>query len=526
MAATLLAGLLTALEESVTVLRLPAVVRCIVHPWTKRPHATLAHAAATGFGIGLVVLTLMLFGMLASGGGVLLAFGPAITLPDALKQKKKKHDDLVDHIAKVADEHKGKPMPQNVGEDLDSKAKEAEDLWKEIEPELERYERLAGIQGRKARMDRLEGAVPDPALPEDKGDPKQRKDRIVGYLPLGEAFVRSPEFAEFRKAGMPRQNVQILTVPHYERKRGAPIGYVPLTKEMVERLEQKAAPTLGADVIEPDRLAELVRVTEHDMLRLRDVLNVSGTTSDSIVYNRLASYTRAAAAVVEGAVKPEAAMSLDTITESVRTQAVHIPVHNNQLADLPQLRNLIDTELLFDLANLEEEQVIYGDGTGENFNGIAVDADVQAARTVSADTLIDIIRRAITDVRRSGYQPNAVTIDPLDWEEIELAKGTDNRYVWAVIRDELGARIWSLLVVEMVGMEANRGDPTEERNLIVGDWMRGATLWVREAVTVSVGWINDQFTRNQRTILAEQRAAFGVKRPNAFRKHQTQARVT
>jgi hypothetical protein len=58
---------------------------------------------------------------------------------------------------------------------------------------------------------------------------------------------------------------------------------------------------------------------------------------------------------------------------------------------------------------------------------------------------------------------------------------------------------------------------------LVGDYQRGATLWDRERSSISVGFINDQFIRNQRTILAEARAAFGVRRPGAFRKHETQA---
>src|SRR5690606_34805864 len=218
---------------------------------------------------------------------------------------------------------------------------------------------------------------------------------------------------------------------------------------------------LGVGVIEPDRIDDFVRVTEHDQLMLRDVLNVSPTTSDSITYPRLASYTRAASAVAKGAAKPEAAMELDTVTEAVRTHAVWIPVHNNDLTDYPRLANIIDTELIYDLRKYEEEQVLYGDGTGENFLGIIEDPAVQPARTVANDTLIDIIRRAITDVRRSGYAPNAVIIDPLDWEEIELEKGTDNRYVWAVIRDTLGPRIWSLRVVETVSAEANEGNQVE-----------------------------------------------------------------
>jgi hypothetical protein len=43
--------------------------------------------------------------------------------------------------------------------------------------------------------------------------------------------------------------------------------------------------------------------------------------------------------------------------------------------------------------------------------------------------------------------------------------------------------------------------------------------------TVMVGWQGTQFVQNMRTILAEARGAFGITRPAAFRKLETQAAV-
>src|SRR5690606_30144274 len=117
---------------------------------------------------------------------------------------------------------------------------------------------------------------------------------------------------------------------------------------------------------------------------------------------------RAAATVAHSALKPEAALSLDSVTEAVRTIAVHMPVEEQQLDDHPQLAGIINGELLYDVNKHVEELVMYGDGQGENFNGILTDLAVLAARSQGGDTLIDIARRGITDVRRAGYEPNAI----------------------------------------------------------------------------------------------------------------------
>lgn len=522
------AALLAKLAEAVPVVRTGPVVKCIVHEFSKRPHAKVMGGVCTA-GVAILALMVgMLMGLLSADVGALMAFPFALALPEHLKAKKEKHDTLVEHIDSELNKHDG-ALPQNVADDLDGKAKEAESLWKEIEPELKRFERLDRVKGNGQKLDSWSRQVDDPTVPAGKqpGEGKgEGGNRVAGYLTLGQAVAQSEGLKRFIEAGMPDGPARLYRAVEGSREiKGGRGILVPLTKEQRTAWEQKAAPTVGADVIEPDRIGEVVRVTEQDRILLRDLLNVSQTTRDAVTYRRISSVTRAAAAVAQGATKPEVTMALDTITESVRTQAVHMPVHNNQLADIPDLRNMIDNELLYDLRKYEEEQVAYGAGTGEEFEGIVTNTDVQAARTEAGDTLLDIVRRMVTDVRRAGYEPNGLFIDPLDWETIELLKGTDDRYVWAVIRDTLGPRVWGLRVVESSGAEANEGNTTERRNMIVGDWMRGATLWVRETPSVAVGWVDAQFTTNMRTLLAEQRAAFGVKRPNAFRKHETEAAV-
>lgn len=456
---------------------------------------------------GLAIALVTFLGITPDDVLVLVATGAAATTRDLRT--------ILADLEKLQNDYKGKRMPEDVGKQFEELAAEA----KALQDEADRARRIGDVK-RWSGQPAGEPALPESQQPagEQKGDPARQ---VVGFLTLGEAAAQSPDLAQFIKAGMPRgSNWRILEPVGVRRPRGSATRVLPITKGMLDAIQTKAVPTLGGDVIEPQRLSEIVRVTEQDRLTLRDVLNTATTSSDAVTYVQMTSFTRAAAPVAAGSPKPEATMALTTVTESVRTVAVWIPVHNNQLADFGQLRNLIDVELLWDLEKAIEELIMYGDGTGENFQGIVDHDDVLAARTEAEDTLIDIIRRGATDVRVAGLEPNAVVIHPLDWEDVELEKGSDNRYVWAVIRDLLGPRIWGMRVVESIGAEETA---TGRRTLVVGDFMRGATLWQRSGPDVSVGWIDQQFIKNQRTLLAEERAAFGVKRPLAFRTHETNA---
>ena len=429
---------------------------------------------------------------------------------------KAKLDALLASIKATQEEFSGKPMPEGKAAEFETMCKDA----KGIQDQLDLLAKATGMLEAEQKANRMVSST----MPAS-GQPAQKTQDTgpAGFISLGDFVAGSESFKSFRAAGSPKGQFPLAQVKGLLAMVTNRAGqkFVPLTADQVT--EFKAVPTLGSGVIMPTQLTDLVRVVEHQKLSLRDVLDVSRTSSDAVQFMRLVSYTRAAAAVAHGVEKPESTLEMDSVTEAVRTIAVHIPVHNQQLSDLPALSGIINGELLYDISKHLEELVCYGNGSGQEFDGILHDTDVQSCRTEGGDTLIDIVRRGITDVRVAGYEANAVLVHPLDWEAIVLEKGSDNRYVWVVVTEGSTQRLWGVPVVETTAVEDFAGVTTEARNVLIGDFMRGATLWDREDANISVGWIDKQFTQNQRTILAELRAAFGVRRPGAFRKYESQA---
>lgn len=457
-------------------------------------------------GLALMALVGIAFDATMAMTGFALAAGAAGATTRDLKT-------ILKELKQIQDEHKGKPMPQEVGERFESLAAEA----KEIQDEADRENQIKGFERFGREIPPENDLIPG-------GGQKARQDEVVGYLPLGAAFVRSEEFKRFLNEGMPQNGSLPMAVKglHGEGR------FLALNekqyKAFAERMEGKAVATIGADVIAPQRIGDVVRDTEMEQLTMRDLLNVQGTNSNAVEYMTVTpAAAPAAAPVAESALKPETTLTLGTATAPVRTIAVHMPVTEQQLQDLPQIQGIIDNELRYELAYVEDEQVTWGDGTGQNLLGIFNTAGVDAGRAVAGDTLIDRIRRAITDVRVARNMPNGLAVHPYDWEAIQLLKGTDEKYVWVVVTDPATGqnRIWGLSVVESLGMErpdlVTNTNTVHERRILVGDFQRGATLWDRMQAAVAVGYVNDQFIRNQRTLRAEERLAFGVKRPAAFR---------
>jgi HK97 family phage major capsid protein len=423
---------------------------------------------------------------------------------------------ILSEMKELQEKYTGKIMPTEIGERFDHLAEEA----KALQDEADRKRRIAQVEQAARQVDYQ-------PLP---GEEKTRRnpDEVVGYLRLGEAFTSSPAYQQFKATGFPHGMQAIAQfeggsfhiTPDGRKSIGE--GLIPVTQAMIE---SKALPALGVGVIRPDRIAETVRWQERQQMTIRDVLNVSRTDSNTVEYTTISSSTRAAAPVAEGALKPEAALAMGVASAPVRTLATWIPITEQQLADIPQLQNIINVELTWDLQKVEEEQILWGLGTGQNLLGIFNTPGVVAGRTVANDTIIDLARRSMTDVVVAGLQPNAILMDPIDWETAQLAKATTNQYVWAVVTDDNGNRLWGLRVIETLAMREPGTFTTNERRMLVGDFMRGATLWDRQQAGVQVGWKNDDFIRNQRTLRAEERIAFGVKRPAAFKFRITQARV-
>jgi HK97 family phage major capsid protein len=262
--------------------------------------------------------------------------------------------------------------------------------------------------------------------------------------------------------------------------------------------------------------------------RVRDLFPVRTTTAAVIEYFRMIGFTtpgttavNAASTVAERAgaafaSKPQSSMVFEGHQAPIRTLAHWEAAHRNVLADEPQLRSIIDNELLYGLRLQEDYQILEGDGTGENLLGVLNTPGVQTydwsdgATTPVPDTKADAIRRAATLAFLAYYEPTGVVLHPNDWEDIELTKDTNGQYLVAV-SVALGGepRIWRMPVVDTPAMP--------EGTALVGAFGTGAQLYDREQATIRISEQHaDFFVRNAIVVLAEERLALAVKRPESF----------
>jgi HK97 family phage major capsid protein len=207
-------------------------------------------------------------------------------------------------------------------------------------------------------------------------------------------------------------------------------------------------------------------------------------------------------------VKPESALAWAKVTTPVRTIAHWIPITKRALSDAAQVRSIIDAFLRYGLEEELEDQMIAGDGTGENLEGLSNVSGVQAQ---AWDTnLLTTTRKAKTKVRLVGRSvANAYLLNPSDLEAIDLLQDNEARFYFGGPSGVgTAGTLWGLPVIETEAVPAGTG--------YVGDF-RKAVLWDREQASITISDSHANFfIRNMVAILAEMRAAFGVIQPNAF----------
>lgn len=248
---------------------------------------------------------------------------------------------------------------------------------------------------------------------------------------------------------------------------------------------------------------------------VRDVIPVTQTTLNAIPYVR--EYTPAttevtATGVAEGSDKPEAAMLFASDTAVVAKLAVWVPATMEILADAPTLQGYINGRLVYMLKFREEQQVINGDGTGGDLKGILQFSGVQTNGATNNDAFPDVAT-AIGKVELVDGDPNAVVMNPGDyWDQVATRRSTwfDGNAVNAgnAPFDAPVGRLWGLPVI--------RTRAISSLTVIVGDF-NGAMIFDRMQTTVRQSDSHDDyFVKNKVAILAEERLALAVFRPDFF----------
>lgn len=347
------------------------------------------------------------------------------------------------------------------------------------------------IKSVETRIDAMQGDVKSAS---ERLEAVEKKANHIGYgagaevaKSLGQQFVDSAEYKFALDRGL--KSVNPVTLGGMFRK----------------DITSSTGPTPQAM-----RLPEYFAPTGDRTAHIRNFLNVSSTQSNAIEYFVETFTNNAAPQSAELVAKAKSDLSYDLVSTPVQTIAHYVIASRQILDDAAMLRNQIDNRLTYGLALKEDQQLLYGTGTGGELEGLMVNASVQDAGGVATgDNLLDHVRKAIALAATSEYLANGIVLNPTDFAAMELLKGSDGQYIWVSVPNGGESKLWRVPVYESTAMTAGE--------FLLGNWNLGASLYDREQSTVRIAEQHaDLFIKNGVVVLGEERVALAVYRPEAF----------
>lgn len=261
--------------------------------------------------------------------------------------------------------------------------------------------------------------------------------------------------------------------------------------------------------VAPDRAAGVQMLPQRRMT-VRDLLSPGNTSSNLYQYLQETGFTNAAATTGEGVRKPQSDIVFELKNANVVKIPHYIKASTEILSDFPALQSIVDEKLNYGLMLAEEAQLLKGSGVGNNLKGVHTQASEYMAPLVIANaTRIDVLRLALLQAELAEYPSTGIVLHPADWTAIELLKDDNGAYIFANPQSLAQPGLWGRPVVTTQAMTFDQ--------FLVGAFRLGAQVFDRQQATITIATENeDDFLTNLVTILAEERLALAVYRPEAF----------
>ena len=283
--------------------------------------------------------------------------------------------------------------------------------------------------------------------------------------------------------------------------------------------ELKADMTVAADFTGEVIPADRVPGYKFDPTRpvhVRQLLATGSTQSDVVRYVKESGYSNGAAATAEGATLGQSDFDMTAADANVRKIGTYFRISEEMLADTPQLTSYLSARAPEKLLEVEDAQILSGDGTGANLSGIITDAadfDVSSSgafyQSVESANEFDVIVAALNQLSLLNYSADCIMLNPTDFNKILLLKDSTNKYLKDQVYNGLQPSFSGVKVIQNTAIAAG--------TFLIGNFGIGTQLWVRQGVNVEFFRedgtnVRDGFV----TVRVSERVALTNYLPNAF----------
>lgn len=252
----------------------------------------------------------------------------------------------------------------------------------------------------------------------------------------------------------------------------------------------------------------LVVPSQQRPIQVVDLIPSAPTSQSSYKYMLETTFTNNAAETAEGGTYAESALALTEEITPIQKIATFLPVTDEQLEDVDGIAAYLENRLRFMVMQRLDSQILVGNGSTPNLKGLNNISGIQT-QAKGSDPTPDAIYKAMTLLRTVGrVVPNAVIINPLDWQDVKLLKTTDGIYIWGSPTDVGPDRIW--------GLNVALSDSQTQNTAIVAD-LTFTQLLIRRDLEVQISNSHSTFfVEGKQAVRVDMRVGLVVTRPQAI----------
>ena len=244
-----------------------------------------------------------------------------------------------------------------------------------------------------------------------------------------------------------------------------------------------------------------------------------GSGSNAVTYLVEGAVEGAFGTVGAGGKKPQFHIGdPDERTDALKKIAGFIKFTDEMAEDADFWVSEINARGLYLLALAEEAQLMQGDGSGNNVDGLLNRSGIQEETSAGAVDNPDALFRAMSSVQQAtGLTADALVINPTDYQGLRLNKDGNGQYFGGgYFAGQYGngdiewqPPVWGLRTVVSAAVDPGTA--------VVGAFGTAATVYRKGGVRVeSTNSHAEDFTSNLITTRIEERVALAVRIPSAF----------
>lgn len=253
-----------------------------------------------------------------------------------------------------------------------------------------------------------------------------------------------------------------------------------------------------------------VRVLPNRRVHMRQIIPTGTMSSTSLTYIRETGGTGDLNTWAENSgEKPQIDRQFEEITVPAEYIAGWLRVSRKMLDDMAAFRSYLQMRLLEMYLKVEDFQVLSGNGTSPNLEGIL---EVAVQNTTTAGPNIERLVRGIAQLESSDYVATGIVLHPAAYYDIALNKASGSGEY-----DLPGIVVIQNGQLYVAGVPVYKTTAIDYDTYIIGDWEMGAQLFIREQPTV--GFFEEDgnnVTTNRITVRIEGRVALAIYRAEAF----------